>query len=115
MIGTRSTRNLFETDMLEIVDKMICQYCGLVLSIEYVDKYDDYYSIMNESMHLLADGEIRCQYCVKKCDESSCNDIICHEKKYCDKCYIELTIKNTYNDITKTLPVELVTMILTFC
>jgi len=116
MIGSRSTRNIYEVDMLEIVDTMICQYCRILISTEYVNKYDEYHTVMHESMHILDDGEIRCQYCVKKCNNSSCNIIINYEKnEYCEKCYIELTIKNTYNNITKTLPIELISMIFSFC
>ena len=116
MSSILKTRNTYETNMLEIVDTMMCQYCKLVIYTEYVDKYDDYHTIIHESMHILDDGEIRCQYCIKNCKLSSCKDIIGYEKNdYCQKCFIELTIKNTYNNITKTLPVELVTMILNFC
>lgn len=62
---------------------------------------------------LSCNGDLFCEKCIIFC--KNCNSRL--EKKndtddYCKKCFIKTLIKNTYNDITKEFPIELVDMIL---
>lgn len=98
-----------------IVDTLFCQECNSDISIDYIDYRDRYFTKEIKPMFILEDGDIVCDDCVHNCKTICCNYMISIHNDYCKKCYVELTLKHTVNNITTTLPIELVNMILTFC
>lgn len=94
---------MIETDRIE------CVVCNKILfTINYIKETDDFNQI-NYDEFILYNNQFFCIDCIKECKKclifiDEYNNI----NNYCVKCYKKIIIKNTYNDITKTFPVELV-------
>jgi len=98
---------MFETD------KIVCCNCDILLYGQYLDCDDEIHEYCYGSFHTLDDGSMYCPNCVKRCENTECDNYTCLEYNYCcDDCYKIVTIGSTYNDITKSLPIELVNYIL---
>lgn len=95
-----------------------CENCKICVYSEYVNTYDEVVSFSYESIFTF-DGCLYCNQCVRKCLNDKCDDYISKHDNvfindYCNDCEKWFMIKNTCNDITNKLPVELVNMILNY-
>jgi hypothetical protein len=98
---------MFETD------KIVCCNCNLLLYGQYLDCDDEIQEYWNGCIYTLYDGGMFCINCVKRCENEKCDNYVCIEYDFCcDDCNNIVMIETTYNNITKSLPVELVNHIL---
>ena len=101
--------------MLNEIDRVYCVNCECLLFIEYFD------SKINDLNHYVFSENIYyntgffCTYCIMPCN--TCNVYVEYDDIIdgcCESCYKKNMIKNTYNDIIKKLPVELVDCIMKY-
>ena len=89
------------------MEKNICDNCLTCISIIYYEYDHEQYEEFSQS-YFTDDGLQLCSACVCKCNK--CKKYT--DSKTCLKCFKKDLIENTFNNITKKLPNELVFMIL---
>ena len=97
------------------IDRIICNCCYDVLYIQYIDEIREEEYEQTYKKIIVCDTGYYCEGCVMEC--TGCDmyiekDINCGTGGTCDICFKKSLIKSTYNNITKTLPVELIDMLL---
>jgi hypothetical protein len=97
------------------IDRITCSCCYDVLFIQYIDEIreEEYEQIYKKI--IVCETGYYCEDCVMECE--GCNvyieNIDCDNSNgKCNICFKKSLISSTYNNITKTLPVELIDMIL---
>lgn len=94
-----------------------CISCYKILYVEFINSFEDEHAVsLTYYDYYLHNNEYYCMGCLMFCKR--CNISIIEKNNdthdYCLECYKKFLIKNTYNDITKKLPVELIDIILSF-
>ena len=106
-------------DMFEIfeMERISCDACSVVLYSRFLDCDDEIHENWNGVIYTLDDGCMYCIDCVNKCKNKKCNTFISvnNGNFYCVPCEKLQEIQYTYNNITKSLPIELVNKILSMC
>jgi hypothetical protein len=92
-----------------------CYTCSVVLYSQFLDCDDELHEHWGGVIYTLENDCMFCKDCVSKC--KNCNTLICvdNSNSYCVSCEKIQEIQYTYNNITKSLPIELVYIILSMC
>jgi hypothetical protein len=95
-----------------LINRYMCDDCSKDVFVEFLQ----YGSYNNRTMSFrnfyITDDGIFCDKCVHQC--MTCDYYIKINYDNCNNCEKKILIKNTINDITRTLPVEIVFQIINF-
>jgi hypothetical protein len=97
-----------------------CENCNFCMYSEYLNDYDETVSFSYGGEVFCFDDYLYCNKCVRKCLNDECDNYVSKKDNkfindYCEDCEKCFLIKQTCNDITSKLPVELVNMIFSYC
>ena len=104
-------------DMFEMfeIERISCYACSVVLYSQFLDCDDEVHEMWNGVIYTLDDGCMFCKDCLSKCEKCNTLIFVGNGDFYCVPCEKLQEIQYTYNNITKSLPVELVNYILSMC